>query len=914
MKQLFYTVIILASLLNPLVVHSQSPKREMRATWLATVWRLDWPSTTVPAATGSNETARQTAVNTQKNGLIAILDKLQSENINAVFFQIRSMSDAFYPSSYEPWSHFISATRGSDPGYDPLAFAVDEAHKRGIELHAWINPYRYSSSEGTHGNLPDDYAQAHSDWLLDYGSSVKILNPGKPEVVQRIADIVAEVVANYDVDGIVFDDYFYVSGTTDAMDQAQYNAYNPQNLARGDWRRANVNRMIKTVYDRIQSIKPGVTFGVSPAGVAASSKAVADKYGVPPSPGSDWQYSDIFSDPLAWLSEGSVDYISPQIYWTIGSGNDYAQLSDWWSKVSNRFGKHFYASHSLTDMSSSMQAPSPSKSYSLQNEEIPETALSTIERSAQQDSGNSLRAFGFSEIGNQVECNRNYDLNGAPGSVFYATTKSIVTGFVNYMNTNQFQYKALPPAISWKPAETQGMVENLSLSGQNLSWTYSGANVRYAIYAAPKARGNDPQVFASALYLQGTAYAKQYALAAGVSAATHRIAVSVVDRYGNEFAPRVLGENTTSPAAAVLLYPLDNATVVMPALFTWEAVSGAGSYVWQIAGDNAFNDLIASRETVDPQFNAVLVGNLDGNARYYWRVKTIHPNAGDAWSVARSFTGELFQILTPANGSVNVPLTPSFTWPEIEAGANYTLEIAATNTFSSLVYSVTVQETAHTVPANVLTTGTTYYARVKANTGAVQVTSPVSSFTLVEVEIPVPQIVSPEENANLYGTSIEVCWQEQVSQGFKIELAPDADFPLIPTKVKVSGANVYCITFSNLTPGTYYIRVSAKNKGGYTAPSETIAVTLNKETALNSTTVEAMKVRLFEDHLIIDTDRPSPAQTSIYSLSGQLLSISEQALQYGENTLSLDWNDKEKGIYLIRIKTDTKVMTLKLKR
>ena len=608
MKKTISTLLLLA--ITGITIFAQSPKREMRASWLATVQWIDWPKMnnqplTVPQATGSNDAARATAVANQKNELISILDKLQTANINAVFFQIRPMCDAFYRSSYEPWSQFLSSSRGADPGWDPLEFAIEEAHKRGMELHPWLNPYRYSRDLSEHGNSSTDYAQAHPDWLIDYGNYRKILNPARPEVIQRISDIVAEIVTNYDVDGIVFDDYFYVSrGETsltqaeyDALDQAQYVANNPDGLSLGDWRRANCNKMVKAVYDCIQAVKPHVTFGVSPAGVAASDPVVAAKYGLSPCPtGSDWQYNSIFADPLAWLSEGSIDYISPQCYVNINGGTDYALLAPWWSHVANRFNKHLYIS--------------------------------------QGDGKSAL------ELGNQVVLNRNYDLNGAPGSVFFPTNQLIATSVTSHLNTNQFRYKALPPAISWKPADTQGMVDALTLTGQTLSWTYVNNNVRYAIYAVPKAE-DGPQVFSSSLYLQGISYTKQYVLPAGINAATHRIAVSIVDHYGNEYAPRILNEALAVSTATNLIYPADNAMAGLPALFTWESVSGADSYVWQIAGDTDFNDVITSRETVEPQFNSGSVSSLKDKTDYRWRVKTLKTNGGEAWSEARSFTAKI---------------------------------------------------------------------------------------------------------------------------------------------------------------------------------------------------------------------------------------------------------------------------------
>jgi len=495
MKKTFVTLFLLS--IVGVTIFAQSPKREMRAVWFTT-WLDDFTSTRVPVATGSNEAARQSAITTQKNSLITSLNDLQRENINVVFFHVRPFSDAIYKSSYEPWSEYISARRGSDPGWDPLEFVIEEAHKRGMELHPWLNPYRYSTSSANR-DTPLDYINTYPNWLLDYGSYRKILNPALPEVIQRISDVVAEIVTNYDVDGIVFDDYFYMSGTTNAMDQAQYTAYqnnNPNNLLTGlnrnDWRRANVNKMVETVYNRIQSIKPYVTFGVSPAGVAKKGAAAV---GLTQSIGSDWQYDDIYSDPLAWLHQGTVDYISPQIYWAIGhSTNDYRQLSQWWSQAANKFGKHFYSS---------------------QNQ------------------------FGIPEIGNEINCNRDYDLNDAPGSVFFRSKNLTSSTVINYLTANQYRYKALPPAISWKPAPDQDLVEDLALTGQTLKWTHNDS-VRYAVYAAPTSSTNP---LTSSPHLQGISYTYQFTLPSGINATTHRIAVSVMDRYGNEFAPCVLGND-----------------------------------------------------------------------------------------------------------------------------------------------------------------------------------------------------------------------------------------------------------------------------------------------------------------------------------------------------------------------------------
>ena len=201
---------ILLFFISSITLFGQAPKREMRATWLATVWQIDWPASVI-VTTGN--TAQIAA---QKNMMIQILDSLVSANMNAVCFQVRSRCDAMYNSAYEPWSTDLVATRGQNPGYDPLQFVIDEGHKRGIEVHAWLNPYRYETANGQWTGQAGDYRTAHPDWILSYPSGTCILDPGRPEVVKRIKQVVGDIIQKYDVDGILFDDYFYAYGCTSA--------------------------------------------------------------------------------------------------------------------------------------------------------------------------------------------------------------------------------------------------------------------------------------------------------------------------------------------------------------------------------------------------------------------------------------------------------------------------------------------------------------------------------------------------------------------------------------------------------------------------------------------------------------------------------------------------------------------------
>lgn len=872
MKRLIF--IALLFLIAGLCLVAQNPKREVRSVWLSTVWRLDWPSTTVPAATGTNESSRETARNVQKSGLISVLDKLQAANFNTVFFQVRGMCDAFYNSQYEPWSQYLSAVRGADPGWDPLGYLIEEAHTRGIEVHAWLNPYRYSTSSESHGNLPDDYASVHPEWLMDYGSYTKILNPGMPEVRQRITDVVADIINKYDVDGIVFDDYFYVSGTKDEMDEQQYQQYNPNKLSRGDWRRENVNQMVRDVQARINSIKPYVTFGISPAGVAASDINVANKYGVEKAPvGSDWQYNSIYSDPLAWLKDGSIDYISPQLYWTIGSTNDYSKLSPWWAKISNFFGRHYYSSNS-----------SP---------------------------------FSSTELINEININRDADLSGTSGSVYFRTNNIPAATFTAF-KSGPYQSQALRAAYGWKVAPSQGLVESLFLAGQNLSWSYTDNLVRYSIYAIPRANINDADVFTSPKYLVGISYTKNYTLPTTINSATHVIAVAVYDRFGNEFPPRILGDVSTTVQTAQLTYPAQSASnVVLPAYFTWQPVANAVYYVWELAEDVAFTKPLISREITSPAFYSGLQTNIKENKTYYWRVKTIRPNAPVSTSEVRSFEGTKFKITSPADGTANVSMEAELSWTDIGQGATYTIEVSNKSDFSTMTYTASVQTTSAKLPAGLLATSTTYYARVKAVKGDIQAISERIHFITEEVPIPVPVLTSPVDGSTIYGTQIEITWQEQDSKGFRAEMSQSSSFPTRSTSLKSVDAFVYQVIYDNLTDGTYYLRVRAKNSEGLTDPSTHVTINL-----INTSDVQnpgsSDFCYLYYDingtgQIVIENAENMAATLELYSVSGILLNKQAYSLNAGKNTLTPDLKGFGQGLYLIRVKSGNIEKTLKMR-
>lgn len=482
---------------------SSGVKREVRSVWMATVWALDWPSST------SSTTA-------QKNEMVKYLDVLQKNNFNAIYFQVRTMSDAFYKSSYEPWSSYLTGTRGKDPGWDPLAFVVEECHKRGMECHAWVNPYRFST--GSNWSTAQDQALKSAGMLLAYtksdGKTTTILNPGLESVRKRIVDVCKEIISNYDVDGLVFDDYFYPEGIPVTSSAGDYDLWQKSgaSMTFGDWRRNNVNQMVADVYNMVQQQKPYVRFGISPAGAACTSAAVAAKHGIDRCPvASDWQYDGIFSDPVAWLEAGTIDYISPQLYWkTNHKANPFGPMTKWWSYVAKHFGRHHYASHSISFLNSSNTASD------------------------------------WEEIGKQVQFSRDYTENEAPGAVFYSAayvTGKKQSGFGEWLQVNKFQNKALTPAIDWKKSD----LEKVQVSGLNkratvLSWA-GVDNVRYSVYAVPESvnvETLDSNIPAE--YLLGVSYKTTYTMPDDKKSG-YNYAVCVLDRYGNEYEPVYYGQS-----------------------------------------------------------------------------------------------------------------------------------------------------------------------------------------------------------------------------------------------------------------------------------------------------------------------------------------------------------------------------------
>jgi uncharacterized lipoprotein YddW (UPF0748 family) len=297
-----------------------SAQAEFRGAWIASVYNINFPSDS-----GLSESA-------QKAQAVRLLDAAKAAKLNAVLLQVRPESDALYASSIEPWSRYLTGTQGRSPGYDPLAFFIAEAKKRGIAVHAWLNPYRAAASAGK-PRAANHISKKFPQYTYKVGS-VLWMDPGAPAVQKQIVAVARDLVKRYDIAGLHLDDYFYPYPTDSGArypfpDDKTYAAYRASGgkLDRADWRRDNVNTLVRSLSDAVHSTRSGVMFGVSPFGIYTKGSPADVKAGVD-------QFHDLYSDPVKWMREGWVDYLAPQLYWAEGGPQSFSSLLRWWRSPS----------------------------------------------------------------------------------------------------------------------------------------------------------------------------------------------------------------------------------------------------------------------------------------------------------------------------------------------------------------------------------------------------------------------------------------------------------------------------------------------------------------------------------------------------------------------------------------------------
>lgn len=387
---------------------SAQPKYEFRGVWVATVENIDFPS------------SKNLSTQQQKDEFIKLLDMHKRNGMNAVVVQIRPVADAFYPSQYEPWSEYLTGKQGQPPSpyYDPLEFMITETHKRGMEFHAWMNPYRAEFRVGKSSISPTHITRLHPEWFITYGST-KYFDPGNKDAQNFVVDVVRDVVNRYDIDAIHFDDYFYpykIAGK-EFNDAASYRKYG-NGMSLDDWRRSNVDSIILHLSNAIKEENPYCQFGISPFGVWRNidkdPEGSNTKAGVT-------NYDDLYADILLWLKMKWIDYVVPQLYWEINQKVvGFKVLTDWWAR--HAYGRQLYIGQGI-------YRALESRSVAWKNKlELPE----------------------------QIQFLRKYPQ--IQGSVYFSskTFASNPNGWSDSLRNNYYKYPAIPPPMPWidsaKPA------------------------------------------------------------------------------------------------------------------------------------------------------------------------------------------------------------------------------------------------------------------------------------------------------------------------------------------------------------------------------------------------------------------------------------------------------------------------------
>lgn len=722
-------ILILSLALIAALTLLAQPKREHRAVW-ETASLGDWPG----VVTSVN-------VDIVKASCGRMLDSLEANNMNAIYFHVRTYCDALYKSAYEPWSSYVSTARGVEPPLDPLAWLLQEAHKRGIEVYAWVNPYRYGHGSNKWGACANDYVNTHPDWLMttDYET---VLNPGIPEVRQRVIDVCKDIVTHYDIDGLVFDDYFYnQGGSSFNLDSVQYNAYKRRGgtLAQADWRRANVNSMVAGVDSMVLATKPWVHFGIGPAGSAGADAA---QWGVDPTPAGDWQYNQIYSDPLQWIATGTIDFMAPQIYWNIAG--TYDELTAWWGKVGRQFNRHIYVSQDVSKTGNSGWD------------------LGEYLQQVQVMRADGLQGMSYFDYGHWRNNNTKYQ----------DTTRA----FRLFMKQRAYSTKSLTPAITWRqPAGQYGGVTNLKRADATLTWD-AVPGVRYAIYAFPA--GLPLADFkCQATYLQGVRYDAAYAIPNKLQSG-YLFAVTILDRYGNEYAPVLCGSTPTQAVKPVILAPGNGATVSPLALLKWQS-PGATSFNVQVYSDQAMTHLVANVAVDSASLPIAAVPGVT-QGTYWWRVVARGLNLTDAVSDPASFTLGGIQVTSPAAGATGVSLTPTITWDKAadDSGVSYLVEISEQSSMASPEFTATTTATTLTVPRYALAGAMPYYVRVTASRGQVTTATPVQRFTTAEVIPGTPTLITPSaDGVTLYGSQHLQATAADGVESLRIEISKTKTFP-----------------------------------------------------------------------------------------------------------------------------------------
>lgn len=484
-KQIIAMFLLCASVFGASAA-SPAPKREFRGAWIHTVHQGQY---------------KKNGTEGNKRYLISQLDSLKAMGVNAVIFQVRPQADAFYNSKLEPWSIYLTdGGQAPTPYWDPLQFMIEEAHKRGMELHAWLNPYRVTASSNQNGKLPKNHIyHKHPEWFVNYGDKL-YFDPALPQSREYIGKVVDDIVARYDVDGIHFDDYFYpypIAGK-EFPDSASYAKYG-KGMDRGDWRRKNVDLLIEDLHKRITAAKPWVRFGISPFGIYRNKKT--DPMGS--NTNGLQNYDALFADVLLWERNGWIDYLLPQLYWEREhKAASYDVLVDWWNGVAGQ-NRHLYIGQDV------------------------------VKCMKKKDLAPSTEA---SQLRTKVEMTRNAaNIQGNCWWPAYSLTANVL-GVADSLRYDIQAHPALVPAYTWISSTAPAAIKNIKPQADgSFAWTAPKAQgktedvVRYAVYRFDALENADITNASGLVDVINTPYFKP--TESGV------YIITALDRVNNESAP-----------------------------------------------------------------------------------------------------------------------------------------------------------------------------------------------------------------------------------------------------------------------------------------------------------------------------------------------------------------------------------------
>ncbi len=831
-------LLLVAFVLSAPLVQSQVTgdpiKREFRSVWLAALG-VDFSSSNL------------------KSMVDQTVNNLEGSNYTSICFHVRPMADALYKSNLAPWSSYASGTRGKAPSYDPLQYAIDAAHAKGLELYAWLNPYRWENSTTVSYSTSYDQEWKSKGWGLA-GSSQTVLNPGMPEVRAHVVEIVKEIINNYDVDGIIFDDYFYPAGgmveTSKAADYQlylQYRTSSSQTIA--DWRRSNVDQMVADVYAAIQSIKPDVRFGVSPRG---NGCAPAAKLGFPTIPSSvrngDGQYDGIYCAPLQWMKDGTIDFISPQCYWpTDHSTAPYEPLSKWWADCLPYCDRdvHLYVS----------QGP-------------------------YYDGGQTS-----SEISTQSLYNREYTPNNAPGFIMFSA-KWLTDDFNKTFKSRVSSSKVLQPKITWFSEKYHAFSAptNARKSGSTLSWdaqSYGKRIVKYTVYAVPTsvsfeaAQSNDGDGI-SAEYLLGITYNNSYTLPSNKTSG-YWYAVCVYDGFSVEWDPALIGISQDPAPTTTLTSPSNGATVTGVFSLKWSNVD-VNNYVVEVSKSSDFSSIAYETSTTS---TSVSLSSTDlGNGTYYWRVITHKDGFKASTSSSRSFVVSISaapatSLVSPAAGST-VKGVFSLSWSSASVDS-YTVEVSKSSNFTSTVYSKNLTSTSVSLDAADLGEGT-YYWRVKTHKAAYR-DNVTDSRTFVVAPVPnaaLPTLLSPANDAVVEG-AFQFAWTNANVDSYTLQVSNSSDFSNILYTIGTNSTTV-SQTGEFFGRGVFYWRVISHASGYKDATTDAYVFKIEK-----------ISTGHYEEGYVIKTDGQTYTKygdltlSNIWTRSSSLGNFEQGSTEVGNN-------------------------------